>query len=119
MLFCSGLGGVGLLPFTCAALSSCVGARTLPPDAVPGRTGSLAATEFTLLFTLAPGVGEEGLTGATAPFSVGICELLLPGGGPSEERISRVAGGRPLLDPGFGFLSFLKKKLMVGGLVVR
>ena len=47
----------------------------------------------------------------TMPLSVGICEAG-PAGGPSEERISRVAAGRAL---GLGFFCLLlKRKDMVG-----
>lgn len=95
------------------ALSSCCDGLALAPDAVPGRTPSFAASELRLLFTLAPGDGEEGFWTVGAPFSVGIWELLLDGA-PSEDLISRVAAGCVLLelDPGFD-LSFLKKKLIL------
>lgn len=114
MAFCSGLGGVAIFELSLAVLvlSSCCDGLPLAPEAVPGRTVSIAATELRLLFTLAPEDGEEGLGAATAPFSVGICEPL-PDAAPSEERMSRVAAGCVLLelDPGLD-LSFLKKKLM-------
>lgn len=116
MTFCSGLGGATVLSFSFAlvALSlSCEG-LALAPEAVPGRTVSLPASELRLLFTLAPGDGEAGFWAIDVPLSVGICELLLPGGAPSEDLMSRVAAGWVLLElePGFD-LSFLKKKLIL------
>ena len=79
---------------------------------------SSLASELRLLFTLAPGDGEEGFEVPAAPLSVGICELLL-GGTPSEDLMSRVAAELILLElePGFD-LSFLKKKLMLSCRVV-
>jgi hypothetical protein len=74
---------------------------------------SFPCNELKLLFTLVPGVGDEGegfaVAPLTMPFRVGIWleeEL----GVPSEERTSREALGSAL---GFGVLCFdLKRKLI-------
>lgn len=66
-----------------------------------------------LLFTLVLGVGDEGfevLAPLTTPFRVGIWLVEELGVVPSEERMSREAGGSAL---GFGFFCFdLKRKLI-------
>lgn len=72
-----------------SCLRSCCGTVPLLPPTGPFPSARL----FRLVFTLpnAPGVG---LPGFTTPFSVGICEAAEDG--PSEDRISRVAGGSAL-----------------------
>lgn len=86
--------------------------RTL--ELVPGLE-PCSATEFRLLFTLVPGVGDPGFAvpPLTMPFSVGICDDV-PEDVPSEERMSREAGGNAF---GLGFFAplFLKRNDILRG----
>lgn len=120
-VFCSGLGGPEFLaPF------SANGGRVMPFSSgvrvvrLPVRL-SFPANEFMLLLTLCPGVGEPGFGPLTMPLRVGICDWLP---GPSEERRSRVAGGRALTLVGVGvaappFFDDLKRKDILSRLVWR
>lgn len=64
------------------------------------------AKEFRLLFALCPGVGDAGFAPLTAPLRVGIWLC-----GPSEDLMSRVAGGSAPCGP--PFLLDLKRNDMV------
>ena len=67
------------------------------------------ASEFRLPLALAPpGVGEPGFAPFGAPLKVGIWDW-----GPSEERMSREAGGRALLVCEPFLLDLNRKDIMV------
>lgn len=108
--FCSGLGGPALLTLpsslNVAILSSC--------GRCPGPAISFSATALMLALMLWPGVGEPGLLEIPPmPLRVGIWLLW-----PSEDRISRVAGGSgaaaAALGPDLDLEDFPNRKAMFG-----
>jgi hypothetical protein len=100
-VLCSGLGTTCPLEASAAiALISAGGGLRIPSFS--------EASEFRLPLALAPGVGELGFAPFGAPLKVGIWDW-----GPSEERMSREAGGRALLVCEPFLLDLNRKDIMV------
>jgi hypothetical protein len=107
ILFCSGLGDPVALAASSAGYagfsSDCLRLPE-PPDGRP--VCSFPGSEARLLFTLEPGVGDAGLAPLTMPLRVGIWDAGAAAG-PSDERMSRDAGGNAF---GLGFFCLLLKR---------